>query len=279
MSFCPLFDTAKIDFPGSRWRKQNIAGNLLLRYAISLVTGHHPQNTCPLFRAAIAVALMLTLAPAVSGEVIRSNGLPAGATNLPAPDVEWIPSPNHGSRGSTSVDSIVIHTTEVSYAGTLAIFLDPAKEVSAHFVIAPDGHIAQMVDTSRRAWHATYYNSRSVGIEMVGYANSPSTWNDSNLTALMDLLAWLATAYDVPLVHPTGNAYDFPSEQYNYAGLVAHGQVQPWNRTDPGPYFPWNQVLAGTQLRIDAVPEPSSAAMISLASVMLPRRRRWRTRL
>jgi len=167
----------------------------------------------------------------------------------------------------------------VSYAGTLAIFEDTASQVSAHFVIAPDGHITQMVDTPGRAWHATYYNSRSVGIEMVGYAGSRSTWNENNLSALMDLLAWLVTAYDVPLVHPLGNAYDFANEQYNYAGLVAHGQVQPWNRTDPGPYFPRDQVLAGTQSRIDAVPEPGSAAVIGLACVMLLRRRRRRTAL
>ena len=111
-----------------------------------------------------------------------------------------------------------------------------------------------MVDTSQRAWHVTYYNSRSIGIEMVGYADLPTTWNDNNLTALMDLLAWLVTAYHVPLVHPAANAYDFANDQYNDAGLVAHGQVQPWNRTDPGPYFPWDQVLAGTQSRIDVIP-------------------------
>jgi N-acetyl-anhydromuramyl-L-alanine amidase AmpD len=223
-----------------------------------------------LFRPAVAVTLLLC--GVASGEVIRSTGLALGKTDVPAPDVEWIASPNHGSRGSTIVDSIVIHTTEVSYQGTIDIFLNPANEVSAHFVIAPNGHILQMVDTSRRAWHATYFNSRSVGIEMVGYAHRSNTWNSQNLGALMDLLAWLTTAYDVPLVHPGGDAYDYPNDIYNTPGLVAHGQVQPWNRTDPGPYFPWNDVLAGTQARIDAVPEPASAVVLCLAGVLLVRR-------
>ncbi len=235
------------------------------------MAGHHHSLSRVLFRTAVAAALLFC--GTVSGSVIRSTGVPLGKTDVPSPDVEWIASPNHGSRGSTVVDSIVIHTTEVSYQGTLDIFLDPVREVSAHFVIAPNGHVVQMVDTSRRAWHATYFNSRSVGIEMVGYAHRSSTWNSQNLGALMDLLAWLTTAYDVPLVHPGGDAYDFPNDTYNTPGLVAHGQVQPWNRTDPGPYFPWNDVLAGTQTRIAAVPEPASAAVFCLAGVVLMRRR------
>ncbi|MGD9632390.1 MAG: N-acetylmuramoyl-L-alanine amidase [Pirellulales bacterium] len=217
----------------------------------------------------LPLMLIAASCAASRGEAIRARNLPAGATNLPAPDVEWISSPNFGGRGSTRVDSIVIHTTEVNFAGTLDIFQDTESQVSAHFVIAPDGHIVQMVDTANRAWHATYYNSRSVGIEMVGYAAQSSTWNNNNLNSLMNLLAWLVTAYDVPLTHPSGNAYDFAGEQYDYPGLVAHGQVQPWNRTDPGPHFPWSAVLAGTQARIDAVPEPTSLGLACLASLLL----------
>ena len=77
------------------------------------------------------------------------------------------------------------------------------------------------------------------------------------------------TAYDIPLVHPGGDAYDFPNSTYNETGLVAHGQVQPWNRTDPGPFFPWDQVLVGTQQRIDAVPEPGAGAMMWAAGFLL----------
>lgn len=226
-------------------------------------------------RLAVVTAVLLTSTSTVSGAAVRASGVPASATQVPAPDVEWIASPNFGNRGSTHVDSIVIHTTEVSFQGTLDIFLDPTREVSAHFVIAPNGHIVQMVDTIGRAWHATYYNSRSIGIEMVGYASSRSTWNDDNLSSLMHLLAWLVTAYDIPLVHPTGNAYDFPNDQYSAPGLVAHAQVQPWNRSDPGPYFPWTNVLAGTQARIDAVPEPASAMTIgTVCALCLSRRPR-----
>ncbi len=204
------------------------------------------------------------------GGVIRAREVPPDKTDVPSPDVEWIFSPNSNDRKSVvPVDAIVIHTTEVSFQGTLNIFQSTSSQVSAHFVVDTNGHIVQMVDTSRRAWHATYYNTRSVGIEMVGYANNPATWNSSNLAALMDLLAWLVTAYDIPLVHPGGDAYDFPDSTYNETGLVAHGQVQPWNRTDPGPFFPWDQVLVGTQQRIDAVPEPGAGAVMWAAGFLL----------
>lgn len=219
----------------------------------------------------IVASLTAILSPCgpISAETIRARRLPTSATNLPSPNVEWIASPNAGSRNSPQpVDSIVIHTTETTFAHTLQIFQDTASQVSAHFVIAPNGEIIQLVDTASRAWHATYYNSRSIGIEMVGYANEQATWNDDNLHSLVNLLAWLVTAYDVPLIHPTGNAYDFTNDEFDEPGLVAHGQVQPWNRTDPGPYFPWSQVLASTQARISAVPEPGSLALAALAGLI-----------
>lgn len=186
-------------------------------------------------------------------------------TLLPKPATTWIASPNYNSRNNVAeIDSIVIHTTEETLDDTINIFLDPARQVSAHFVIASNGDIYQMVDTKRRAWHATYYNHRSIGIEMVGYAGQSSTWNANNLGSLTKLLAWLIQAYpQIPLVHPGGNAYDYPGDSYNATGLVAHGQLQPWNRSDPGPFFPWNQMLTDVAARIaSSVPEPGSAILL-----------------
>jgi len=226
--------------------------------------------------ATLAILAAFACASTASSESIRAGQLPAGATHLPSPNVQWSSSPNFNSRGSTDIDAIVIHTTEGSLTSTINTFKNSSTQVSAHFVIAPNGDIIQMVDTANRAWHATYYNSRSVGIEMVGYAHQQSTWNDDNVGALVDLLAWLVTAYDVPLVHPTGNAYDFSSDQYDEQGLVEHAQVQPWNRSDPGPYFPWHTVLRGTQARISAAPEPTTAPLAALAFAALLAKRRWR---
>ncbi len=90
------------------------------------------------------------------------------------------------SRGGAKVDSAVLHGTEGTFAGTIAWFQmdraargrarlgrEPtAAEVAAtiltasHYVTGRDGAIAQMVQDDRKCYHASGYNSRSIGIEM-----------------------------------------------------------------------------------------------------------------
>ncbi|MEM8947203.1 MAG: N-acetylmuramoyl-L-alanine amidase [Planctomycetota bacterium] len=189
-----------------------------------------------------------------------------------------IASPSFGQRDFSPgvVDSVVMHTTEVSLRGTIEIFQNRANSVSSHFVISPGGDIYEMVDPRDQAWHATYYNSRSIGIEMVGFAGMASTWNEKNLAALTELLSWIVTAYpEIPIVRPEGNAYDFPNDRYDAPGIVAHSQVQPWNKSDPGRFFPWEDVLADVASRVAAVPEPSSLClMLGMIGALLSRRQR-----
>jgi len=172
------------------------------------------------------------------------------------PSATWDPSPNFSSRGGTKIDAIVIHTTEGSYSGSLSWMKNPASQVSAHYLVNTNGAITQLVDLANRAWHATYYNSRSIGIEIVGFAGQAGTWNAQNVAAVERLVAWLAWKYDVPVVRPAGDAYDYPNDQMNAPGIVAHGQIQPWNRTDPGPYFPWASFLANVQKIINDAAQP-----------------------
>src|SRR5688572_5212012 len=172
------------------------------------------------------------------------------------PTATWIASPNFNSRGGVDVDSIVIHTTEGSYQSAVNTFLSTTAQVSAHYIVDTNGALTQMVDLNNRAWHATYYNSRSIGIENVGFAGQASTWNSQNIPALEKLVAYLAWKFNVPVVHPAGNAYDYPNDQFNAPGIVAHGQVQPWNRTDPGPYFPWSSFITNVQKIIDDASQP-----------------------
>ncbi len=232
------------------------------------------------WRLLAAIALALVCGESTLGSDLRggrcSPTYTPGPTPIPKPATIVDPSPNFGVRSNAvpAVDSVVMHTTEVSLAGTLDIFRSTASQVSAHFVIAPNGDIYEMVDVDKRAWHATYYNSRSIGIEMVGFAGQSSTWNEDNLGSLVDLLAWIVTAYPaIPLEHPSGDAYDFSNDRYNLPGLVAHGQVQPWNRSDPGQFFPWNQVIGEVSERIANVPEPSAALLAILGFVSAVRRR------
>jgi len=49
---------------------------------------------------------------------------------------------------------IVVHTTVGSFAGALAWFASPDSQVSAHYVVALDGRLAQLVDEENTARHA-----------------------------------------------------------------------------------------------------------------------------
>ena len=187
----------------------------------------------------------------ISGPVLQGEPSSLG--------VFWIPSPNFENRPANQViDSIVIHTVQGSYASGIATLTDStpplAQRVSAHYIISPTGEIAQLVDLSKRAWHATYYNDRSIGIEMAGYAEQAGTWTAQNLTALENLVAYLVGKYNIPVVHPSGDASAYPQCLYTGAGLVAHSQLQPGcngyaTKSDPGPYFPWTSFVQNVQAK------------------------------
>ncbi|MCC7508079.1 MAG: N-acetylmuramoyl-L-alanine amidase [Planctomycetes bacterium] len=167
------------------------------------------------------------------------------------PAIVWDPSPNYTAGRTVSIDSIVIHTTEGSYAGAVSWLKNPSAGASAHYVIKEDGtQIKQLVADSNRAWHATYYNNRSIGIECAGFAGQASTWTQGILPALYDLVAWLCYTHGVSAVHPPGQATSQSQQDFNSTGLVGHYQVQPWNRTDPGPYFDWNALVTQVNARL-----------------------------
>lgn len=91
----------------------------------------------------------------------------------PSPTILHRPSPNHaGIRPQTL--GCVCHSTRGSGAsqqaeldGTVAWFLSPASQVSAHVVIGYDGTIVECVDPLYIAWHAgTPANDQMLGAEL-----------------------------------------------------------------------------------------------------------------
>lgn len=182
--------------------------------------------------------------------------LVAFASSLSAQPVKpaciWDPSPNYTAGRSATIDTVVIHTTEGSYSGAVSWLKNPSAGASAHYVIKEDGtQITQLVADSNTSWHATYYNSRSIGIECAGYAGQASTWTQGILPKLYDLVAWLCYTYNVQAVHPAGTAGSSSAQPYTGVGLVGHYQIQPWNRSDPGAYFDWNAFVTEVNNRLN----------------------------
>jgi N-acetylmuramoyl-L-alanine amidase len=157
----------------------------------------------------------------------------------PSPRFEHCPSPNHGERApGKPVDMIILHYTGMPSAERALKWLcDPESGVSSHYFVFEDGRVAQLVEEDRRAWHAgksfwageTDLNSRSIGIEIAnpghefGYVPFP----DEQIAAVIGLCR------DVISRHP------IPPER-----VLAHSDVAPLRKEDPGELFPWDQLHA-----------------------------------
>jgi N-acetylmuramoyl-L-alanine amidase len=168
------------------------------------------------------------------------------------------PSPNHDDRGGVCVDMLVLHYTGMRTAeDALARLCDPAAKVSAHYTIDEDGTVYAHVPEARRAWHAgvaswagaTDINARSIGIELV---NPGHEFGYREFAA--DQIASLITlCHSILMRHP------IPS-----ARVLAHSDVAPVRKEDPGELFPWArlakagiglwpQVTAASDLGADAL--------------------------
>lgn len=193
-------------------------------------------------------------AQAESGELIASlpphRELPAfvagGVHNVGTadyPDAVWRPSPNYGARpAGAAISLVVIHSCEGAYAGCWGWLRNSQAQASAHYVVNESGsEVTQLVREASRAWHvaATYdcarnnsqqcgkngqsVNNFAVGIEHAGYG-SQATWANGLIETSAKLTCNIAKDNGVP-------------RDRNH--IVSHGQLQPWNRSDPGPNWPW----------------------------------------
>lgn len=177
----------------------------------------------------------------------------------------WTASPNNSSRGSYSPQIVVIHTCEGNYSGCWSWLANSRSGVSAHYVVNSTGtEVRHLVDENRKAWHisADYSCSRnsntlcnrngvstnniSIGIEHAGYG-SQSSWNPGLIDRSASLTCGITQRHNIPI-----DAYH----------VVGHGQLQPWNRTDPGAAWPWASYLdkVETQCGGGAPPPPTPPA-------------------
>jgi N-acetylmuramoyl-L-alanine amidase len=150
--------------------------------------------------------------------------------------IENLPSPNHDDRKGIKPSLIILHYTGMETAlQALDRLTNPESKVSAHYTIGEDGSVFTHVEEDRRAWHAgfsfwrgeTDINAHSIGIEIV---NPGHEWGYRPFTgAQMKTLVALCKE----IMHRHG------IEPEN---ILAHSDVAPGRKSDPGEYFPWHEL-------------------------------------
>ncbi|MBM17835.1 MAG: hypothetical protein CL947_02050 [Epsilonproteobacteria bacterium] len=180
--------------------------------------------------------------------------------------IKQTPSPNFNNRKDlkthtiiTKPTHIILHyTADCFYSQSMKTLSNFFRPVSAHYLIAADGTISQLVDESKRAWHAgksswqgnKQMNNYSIGIEIVnpGFTKSkkdPCThnqniWNkhtgvqvqgssyywyqftDAQITSVIALCTDIMKRYDIKPYF-----------------ILGHSDIAPSRKVDPGPLFPW----------------------------------------
>jgi N-acetylmuramoyl-L-alanine amidase len=154
------------------------------------------------------------------------------------PAVEPHPSPNHGARRDGPVDILLLHYTGMPDAQQALDWLsDPESKVSSHYFVFEDGRVLSLVPEERRAWHAgaarwgdaTDINSRAIGIEIAnpGHPGGLPPYPDAQIEALIALCREIVGRNPIP-----------PHR------VLAHSDVAPGRKLDPGERFPWAQLAA-----------------------------------
>ncbi|MEU9735614.1 N-acetylmuramoyl-L-alanine amidase [Streptomyces sp. NPDC048002] len=164
---------------------------------------------------------------------------PRAGAHIPGPDhpsAEWQPAnPANYTAAGRPVDHaiglVVIHVTQTDYRNTLHVFGNPAKKVSAHYLVrSSDGHVAQCVRESDIAWHAGDWdhNTRSIGIEHEGWVDRPAWFTDPLYAKSAALTAAICARHGIPR---------------DRRHIIGHHEVPGTDHTDPGPHWDWRRYM------------------------------------
>lgn len=137
------------------------------------------------------------------------------------------------------VQFLILHYTAGDFPVSLKTLTEGA--VSSHYLVDDKtADIYRLVDEERRAWHAgesywkgaTQLNASSIGIEIVnpGYKDTPEgrVWYDfpqAQISAVIELVKKIVSQH-----------------QIRPERILAHSDIAPQRKVDPGPRFPWKQL-------------------------------------
>lgn len=130
-----------------------------------------------------------------------------------------------------TIDRVVVHVPEATYAVTLKVFQDPDHGAAAHYVVrSSDGHVAQLARELDIAYHAGNwsFNLRSIGIEHEGWADDPSYLTDAMYESSARLVAGICARYGITV---------------DREHIIGHNEVPDVARVCPGRHWDWDKYM------------------------------------
>ncbi|TAL83467.1 MAG: N-acetylmuramoyl-L-alanine amidase [Rhodanobacter sp.] len=181
--------------------------------------------------------------------------MPMSIHDQPLPYVAQLP-----ERPASGVELVVIHCTELPDLaearryGEKALYANGTGN-SGHYYIDRDGTIYRYVPGTRVANHVRGYNPQSIGIELVNRGRYPHWWDSRQqqmtepyttvqIGALCALLAQLRN--DFPNLHQIAGHEDLDTAMMAASDDPSR---EIHRKLDPGPLFPWHEVLSGSELQ------------------------------
>jgi len=163
-------------------------------------------------------------------------------------------------RNGWKPDMVVCHITEGNYAGAVEWLCTPAAQASAHFVVAQDGRVTQLVSIEDTAWCNgtstdsalnTYYghstlalvrsrktnaNKYTISIEHEGrWKDAHGKLTDKQLATTIELIAWIRS--EVRRVY----GVTIPLDREH---IVGHYQISPITKPNcPGAAFQFDEII------------------------------------
>ena len=159
-----------------------------------------------------------------------------------------VDSSTYTSRGKEErIKFIILHYTALDNVGSIR---ELTGGVSAHFLVLDedDNKIYNLVPLEQRAWHAgvsafrgrTNINDTSVGIEIVNDGIAKEYRSDPNPYHPYDHYV----DYKPIQIEKVAQIIKYVAEKYNIPArnIVAHSDIAPSRKKDPGAKFPWKEL-------------------------------------
>lgn len=129
---------------------------------------------------------------------------------------------------NSKIKALVLHCSAYHTENMIDVLAD--LQLSAHYIIDTDGVITQLVVEKQRAWHAGVsrwrnmenLNHWSIGIELTSLTMGQTPYPEKQLKSAVSLCRQIIKHYQIPLCN-----------------VVAHSDIAPTRKPDPGKDFPW----------------------------------------